>query len=173
MGLRGRTGHHVAFVVLLMSFQSHQSALPASVVLSPPLFSCSSLPCFASPLACTRRAATLLTTKLHQSKCHGWVCGRGAVHIQTGLGQSSDHRLPLHTHCRVYRNSPSAAKPAGASHLFRERPPTPNPGAAIADSAGPCTQRTPPPSSNCTSLDGMDSLSQGKTRGKALSALFF
>lgn len=143
MGLRGRRGHHLAFVVLLMSFQLHRSALPALVVLLPPLFSCSSLPCFASSLGCMCRAATLLTAKLHQSKCHSWARGRVAAHIQIGLGQSSDHRLPLHTHCRVHRNSLSAAKPAEASHLFRERPPTPNPGAATANSAGPCTQRTP------------------------------
>lgn len=52
---------HGAFDVILIT---PQSALPALVVLLPPLLGRSSLPCFASSLVRTCRAVTLLTTKL-------------------------------------------------------------------------------------------------------------
>lgn len=78
--------------------------------------------------------------------------GAGATaHTQIALCQSSDHRLPLCTHNRVYRNFPLAAKLAMASHLFKDRPPIPNSGAATADFVRPRIQKTRPASSNCTS----------------------
>lgn len=127
-----------------------QSALPALVVLLPP-----SSWLFIPTRLCVLAGAYVQSCDPADHKAaleQVLLPGAGATaHTQITLCESSDHRLPLCTRNTIYRNFPLAAKLATASHLFKDRPPIPNPGAATADFVRPRIQKTPPASSNCTS----------------------